>query len=88
MPTKPTDIELIRQVMRENNSHAFEVLMQHYTPQVYGAALCLMRDKDDAAEVVGISILVCQKCNLSNDLRIFYRTKSSSLSFLPKTRIR
>ena len=57
MPTKPTDIELIRQVMRENNSHAFEVLMQRYTPQVYGAALRLMRDEDDAAEVVQMAFI-------------------------------
>ena len=57
MPTKPTDIELIRQVLHEENARAFEMLMQRYTPVVYGAALRLMKDEDDAQEVTQLAFI-------------------------------
>lgn len=39
-----SDIELIRQVLRENNPRAFEILMQRYSLQVYSAAMRLMHN--------------------------------------------
>ena len=46
MAQHPTDIELIRQVLHEDNARAFSALMQRYTSQVYGVALRLMKDED------------------------------------------
>ena len=44
MAFRPTDIELIREVLHDSNARAFETLMKRYTSQVYGAALRLMKD--------------------------------------------
>lgn len=52
-----SDIELIRQVLRENNPRAFEILMQRYSLQVYSAALRLMHDEEDAAEVTQMAFI-------------------------------
>ncbi len=49
---KPTDIELIHLVLHDNDSRAFGVLMQRYTSQVYGVAIRLMQDEDEAADIV------------------------------------
>ena len=57
MTGQPTDIELIRQVLRENSSRAFGTMMQRYTSQVYGAALRLMKDEDNAQEVVQMAFI-------------------------------
>lgn len=54
---RPTDIELIREVLQEGNPRAFETLMKRYTAQVYGASLCLMKDEDNAAEVTQMAFI-------------------------------
>lgn len=56
-----SDIELIRQVLRENNPRAFEMLMQRYSLQVYSAALRLMHDEEDAAEVTQMAFIQAYK---------------------------
>ena len=61
MAIKTTDIELIQQVLRENDSRAFGQLMQRYTPQVYGNALRLMQDEDNASEVVQLAFIQAYK---------------------------
>lgn len=70
MNTKQTDIELIRQVLHEkqsylfgakNSSRAFEALMKRYTSQVYSAALRLMKDEEDAQEVVQMAFIKAYK---------------------------
>lgn len=58
---KPTDIELIRRVLHEDDSRAFGILMGRYSSQVYGAALRLMRDEDEAAEVVQLAFIQAYK---------------------------
>ena len=58
---KPSDIELIRGVLHENDSQAFGILMQRYTSQVYGAAMRLMHDEDDAAEVTQLAFIQAYK---------------------------
>ena len=58
---KTSDIELIRQVLHENSSRAFESLMQRYSSQVYRAALRLMRDEDNAAEIVQMAFIQAYK---------------------------
>lgn len=56
-----SDIELIRQVLRENNPRAFEILMQRYSLQVYSATLRLMHDEEDAAEVTQMAFIQAYK---------------------------
>ena len=56
-----TDIELIRLVLRENDPHAFDNLMQRYSLQVYNAALRLMKDEEDAAEVTQLAFIQAYK---------------------------
>ena len=56
-----SDIELIRQVLRENNPRAFEMLMQRYSVQVYSAAMRLMHDEEDAAEVTQMAFIQAYK---------------------------
>lgn len=56
-----SDIELIRQVLRENNPRAFEMLMQRYSLQVYSAAVRLMHDEEDAAEVTQMAFIQAYK---------------------------
>ena len=58
---RPTDIELIRGVLQDNNARAFEALMKRYTSQVYGAAIRLMKDDDNAQEVVQMAFVQAYK---------------------------
>ena len=57
MAFRPTDIELIREVLHDSNAHAFETLMKRYTTQVYGAALRLMKDEENAKEVTQMAFI-------------------------------
>ena len=57
MAFRPTDIELIREVLQNNNARAFETLMKRYTSQVYGAALRLMKDDENAQEVTQMAFI-------------------------------
>ena len=61
MNSSTTDIELIRHVLHDNSSLAFGTLMQRYTMQVYGAALRLMKDEDNAQEVVQMAFIQAYK---------------------------
>lgn len=61
MPIRPKDIELIREVLQNNNARAFETLMKRYTSSVYGAALRLMKDEDNAAEVTQLAFIQAYK---------------------------
>lgn len=61
MQNKATDIELIHKVLHENDSRAFGELMQRYTSQIYGTALRLMKDEDEAAEVVQMAFIQAYK---------------------------
>ena len=54
---QPTDIELIREVLQDGNARAFETLMKRYTSSVYGAALRLMKDEDNAQEVTQMAFI-------------------------------
>ena len=56
-----TDIELIREVLYDNSSSAFGVLMERYSSRVYGAALCLMRDEENAEEVTQMAFIQAYK---------------------------
>ena len=57
MAFRSTDIELIREVLQNNNARAFETLMKRYTSQVYGAALRLMKDENNAQEVTQLAFI-------------------------------
>ena len=57
MAFRPTDIELIREVLHDSNARAFETLMKRYTSQVYGASLRLMKDEDNAQEVMQMAFI-------------------------------
>ena len=61
MITNPTDIELIRQVLHENDSRAFGTLMGRYTSQVYRAALCIIKDEENAQEVTQMAFIQAYK---------------------------
>ena len=61
MFAQPTDIELIRSVLHENDSRAFGTLMRRYTSSVYGAAIRLMHDEDNAAEVTQMAFIQAYK---------------------------
>ena len=61
MATNVTDIELIRRVLHEEDSRAFGVLMQRYSGHVLSAALRLMKDEDDAAEVTQLAFIQAYK---------------------------
>ena len=52
-----TDIELIREVLQGSNARAFETLMKRYTSQVYGAALRLVKDEENAQEVTQMAFI-------------------------------
>lgn len=54
---RSSDIELIREVLQSNSSRAFEALMKRYTTQIYGIALRLMKDEDNAREVVQLAFI-------------------------------
>ena len=53
----PTDIELIRKVLQDSNARAFETPMKRYTSHVYGAALRLMKDENNAQEVTQLAFI-------------------------------
>ena len=53
----PTDIELIREVLQDGNARAFETLMKRYTSSVYGAALRLVKDEENAQEVTQMAFI-------------------------------
>lgn len=57
MAFRPTDIELIREVLQDGNARAFETLMKRYSSSVYGAAMRLMKDEDDAQEVTQMAFI-------------------------------
>lgn len=57
MAFRPTDIELIREVLQDGNARAFETVMKRYTSSVYGAAMRLMKDEDDAQEVTQMAFI-------------------------------
>ena len=57
MAFRPTDIELIREVLHDSNAQAFETLMKRYTSQVYGAALRLVKDEENAQEVTQMAFI-------------------------------
>lgn len=48
-------------MLRENNPRAFEILMQRYSLQVYSAAMRLMLDEEDAAEVTQMAFIQTYK---------------------------
>ena len=56
-----SDIELIRQILHENNSNAFSILMQRYSSQVYSNALQLIKDEENAAEVTQMAFIHAYK---------------------------
>ena len=57
MLLRATDIELIREVLQDGNARAFETLMKRYTSAVYGAALRLMKDEENAQEVTQLAFI-------------------------------
>ena len=57
MAFRPTDIELIHEVSHDGNARAFETLMKRYTLQVYGAALRLLKDENNAQEVTQMAFI-------------------------------
>lgn len=57
MAFRLTDIELIREVLHDSNARAFETLMKRYTSQVYGAALRLLKDENNAQEVTQMAFI-------------------------------
>lgn len=61
MAFRPTDIELIREVLQDSNALAFETLMKRYTSSVYGSALRLMKDEDNAQEVTQMAFIQAYK---------------------------
>lgn len=56
-----SDIELIRQILHENNSNAFGILMQRYSSQVYSKVLQLLKDEENAAEVTEMAFIQAYK---------------------------
>lgn len=61
MAIRPSDIELIHAVLQDNDARAFEILMKRYSSQVYGVAIRLMKDEDDAAEVTQLTFIQAYK---------------------------
>ena len=61
MAIRPTDIELIREVLQDSNARAFETLMKRYTSQAYGAAIRLMKDEENAQEVTQLAFIQAYK---------------------------
>ncbi len=57
MTIRPTDIELIREVLQDSNERALETLMKRYTSAVYGASLRLMKDEENAREVTQMAFI-------------------------------
>jgi RNA polymerase sigma-70 factor (ECF subfamily) len=50
--TRETDVELIRRLVRGRDSRAFDELYLRHTDALYGTAMRLMGDADNAADVV------------------------------------
>ncbi|MBQ7631692.1 MAG: sigma-70 family RNA polymerase sigma factor [Paludibacteraceae bacterium] len=61
MASQLSDIELIRQVLHENDSRAFGALMERYTARVLGAALRIVKDEENAAEVTQMAFIQAYK---------------------------
>lgn len=61
MKDPTSDIELIRRVLHENDSRAFESLMKRYSSSVFGSALRIMKDEDNAAEVTQMAFIQAYK---------------------------
>ena len=57
MTFRPTDIELIREVLQDSNAHAFQTLMKRYTSPVYNAVLRLLKNEDNAREVTQLAFI-------------------------------
>ena len=57
MAFRPTDIELIREVLHDSNARAFETLMKRYTSAVFGASMRLMKDEENAREVTQMAFI-------------------------------
>jgi RNA polymerase sigma-70 factor (ECF subfamily) len=57
MLLRQNDIELIREVLQDGNARAFETLMKRYTSSVYGAALRLIKDEENAQEVTQMAFI-------------------------------
>ena len=57
MAIRPTDIELIREVLLDSNARAFETLMKSDTSQVYAASIRLVKDEDNAQEVTQMAFI-------------------------------
>ena len=57
MLLRQNDIELIREVLQNDNARAFETLMKRYTSSVFGAALRLMKDEENAQEVTQMAFI-------------------------------
>ena len=57
MLLRQNDIELIREVLQDGNARAFETLMKRYTSSVYGAAMRLMKDEENAQEVTQMAFI-------------------------------
>ena len=56
-----SDIELIRQVLHENNSRAFDMLMRRHSSQVYSKVLQLLKDEENAADVTQMAFIHAYK---------------------------
>ena len=56
-----SDIELIRQVLHENSSRAFDTLMRRHSSQVYSKALQVFKDEEYAAEVTQMAFIHAYK---------------------------
>ena len=54
---RKADIELIHEARHHNDSRAFETLMKRYSSSVYGAALRLMHNEEDAQEVTQMAFI-------------------------------
>ena len=61
MVFNPTDTELIRRVLQDNDSQAFGMLMKRYSSSVYGAAIRLMKDEENAADVAQSAFIQAYK---------------------------
>ena len=61
MTSDVTDIKLVQQVLHENDSRAFDALMRRYTSSVYGAAMRILKDEENAAEVTQMAFIQAYK---------------------------
>lgn len=61
MGFQKSDIELIRQVLHEDKSSAFEELMQRYLSQVYNASIRLVKEEQEAEDIVQLTFIQAYK---------------------------